>query len=231
MKRLYLLRNTCLKVVPFSPPFWPFFWPPRTPDETRIAVPRLDEQRGTYDIWLLNLARGTESRLTFDPSDDQDAVWSPDGTQIVFSSNRSGILDLYQKAASGAGEAQLLLESSLNKGPSDWSSDGQSLLFTNNVAYTLSNTDLSVVSLLGDDRPTPLLATEANELEGRLSPDGRWLAYVSDAGGRPEVYVQPFPGLEGRWLVSTDGGSAPRWRGTGRSSSTSIPTTILSRSP
>ena len=190
--------------------------PRLSPDETRVAVSRLDETTGTADIWLLNLERGTESRLTFDPSDDTHAIWSPDGNEIVFASNRGGVFDLYRKAASGAGQAQLLLESSLDKVPDDWSSDGQSVFFTTNYGYTVLDTDLFVVSLLDDNSPTPLLETEASETDGHLSPDGRWLAYVAAEGGRPDVYVRPFPTLEGQWLVSTGGGSMPQWRGDGK---------------
>ncbi len=189
-----------------------------SPDETKYAVSRQDPQMGTDDIWLLDLESGTESRFTFDPSKDLSPCWSPDGSQIAFASNRRGTFDLYTKAANGAGEAELLLESSESIFPSGWSSDGQYLLVSHNFSFRFrgGDSDLSVLSIADDARATTLLDTKAGESEGRLSPDGRWLAYTATAGAGTEVYVQPFPGLEGRYLVSKDGGSEPLWRGDGR---------------
>ena len=166
---------------------------------------------------VVDLEGRTETRLTFDPSDDTNPHWSPDGSQIAFASNRRGTFDLYTKAANGAGEAALLLESSDRIYPSGWSADGQFLLVSHDLAFSGGiDNNLSVLSITDDAQSSFLLDTEASLSGGRLSPDGRWLAYTANPFGGAEVYVQPFPRLEGRYLVSTDGGSEPLWRGDGK---------------
>src|SRR5262249_19209204 len=143
-------------------------------------------------------------RLTFDPHSDAFPVWSPDGRHIVFSSNRSGALDLYLKASSGAGEEQPLLETKPGKRATDWSRDGRFIVYQEVNPRT--NRDLFVLPMFGDRKPKVFLQTEFNERLGRLSPDGKWLAYASNESGRYEVYVKPFPPAGGKFQISTAGG-------------------------
>jgi dipeptidyl aminopeptidase/acylaminoacyl peptidase len=188
-----------------------------SPDGRRLAVARRDT-RGGADIWLHDLSRGTSSRLTTDAALHYSPLWSPDGSRIVFSSERNGSYDLYQRAASGAGEDELLVRSGDDKVATDWSADGRFIVYESGSGGggTLVNPDLWLLPLAGDRNPTPLLRTEFSERGGTLSPDQKWLAYSSDETGRPEVYVQPFPVSGAKWQVSTNGGSEPRWRGDGR---------------
>jgi Tol biopolymer transport system component len=183
-----------------------------SPDEKRVVVPRFDSQTGTSDLWLIDQAR--ETRFTFDPASDTYPVWSPDGNRIAFGSGRSGSTDLYLKPSSGAGNEELLLKSSNSKAPHDWSLDGRYLLYGEIDPKT--NFDLWVLPLFGDRKPIPFLQTTFNETNGRFSPDGRWIAYVSNETGPFQVYVQSFPQSGGKWMVSTNGGTQPRWRPDGK---------------
>jgi Tol biopolymer transport system component len=140
------------------------------------------------------------------------SIWSPDGSRIVFNSNRKGHYDLYQKAASGAGTEKVLLEDNLDKNPLSWSPDGRFLLYSTGTASPKTGADLFVLPLSGDRKPQPFLQTPFNELGGQFSPDGRWIAYTSNESGKYEVYVQPYPGPGGKWQISTAGGGIPRWR-------------------
>ena len=187
-----------------------------SPDGKRVVVDRYSNgiRAGSRDLWLYELARGTVSRLTFDPSENSDAVWSPDGKQIVFASTRGGSKSLYQKLSSGAGTEEMLFKASNRVYPRDWSSDGKFILFENYDSKT--GWDLWVLPLFGDRKPIPFLQTEFQELDGRFSPNGRWIAYDSNESGRREVYVQPFPVSAGRWQISTNGGSDPIWRPDGK---------------
>jgi dipeptidyl aminopeptidase/acylaminoacyl peptidase len=185
-----------------------------SPDGRRAAVDLSDAQTGTNDVWLFDLARGVPSRFTTDPSGDSNPLWSPDGGRVVFSSGRRGALDLYQKAASGVGEEELLLESPDAKVPNDWSPDGRFIVYQTSDAKT--RFDLWLLPTFGDRRPVPFLQTRFNEHQAQFSPDGRWVAYTSDESGTPEVYVQTFPASGGRWRVSAGGGCQPRWRRDGR---------------
>ena len=193
-----------------------------SPEGTRAAErDAAGQTRG--DIWLLDFARGVRTRLTFRQSLGSYPVWSPDGRRIAFSAGDSPNT-IYEKSASGAGEEKELLKKPGEVMlPTSWSHDGRFLLYyTANVPKTGS--DLWVLPLEGDRKAAPLLRTDFNEGLGAFSPDGRWVAYVSNETGRNEVYVRPFvasgssgPSLgEGKWQVSKDGGTNPTWRSDGK---------------
>jgi Tol biopolymer transport system component/predicted Ser/Thr protein kinase len=180
-----------------------------SPDGKRVSVSIPDEGKGR-NLWIYDVARGLRTRFTFDPADQLTSIWSPDGGRIVFNSRRKGSLDLYQKAANGAGNEEVLLEDNLDKSPASWSPDGKSILYVSSGA-SRSN-DLFVLPLTGDRKPVPFLQTQFSETEGRISPDGRWVAYVSNESSRNEIYVASFPGPGGKWQISSGGGNYPRWR-------------------
>ena len=180
-----------------------------SPDGKRASVSILDEAGKGQDIWLYDVARGLRTRFTFGPA-NFFAVWSPDGSRIVFSSRRKGSFDLYQKDSSGAGSEEMLLEDNLDKYPDSWSPDGKFVLYES--LGSSRSSDLFVLPITGDRKPFPLLQTQFGGTEGRISPDGRWVAYRSNESGRNEIYVAPFPGPGGKWQISTAGGSFPRWR-------------------
>lgn len=192
--------------------------PSVSPDGRRVAVSRTVE--GNQDIWMLEGPR--TSRFTFDAALDRCPIWSPDGTTIVFGLSRKGSRDLYQQPASGAGAAELLAASPLNKSANDFSPDGRFLLYHSNDPQT--HRDLWLLPLDGDRVPRVFLKTAFDESDGAFSPDGRWVAYQSNESGRVEVYIRPFsaagapgaPGATGQWQVSTTGGSYPRWRRDGK---------------
>src|SRR5215831_6731619 len=191
-----------------------YFRPWLSPDEKQVAVDDVDAQ-GNRDIWIIDLARGNPTRFTFDPAVDWLPVWSPDGSKILFASNREGDFNLYQKPTTGAGKEVLLLKTDLSKSPTDWSADGRYILYTVNDPKT--KLDLWVLPLFGDQKPFPFLQTEFNERNGRLSPDGRWMAYHSDeSGGDYQIYVQSFPAGGSKFQVSTKGGAFAAWRGDGK---------------
>jgi Tol biopolymer transport system component len=185
-----------------------------SPDEKWVAVPQLDIQTRTFDIWLFDLVRGTKSPFTFDPGTDQAVVWSPDGSQLVWASNREGVRNLYRKAKGGTGQDALLLKSDEGKYPSDWSRDGQFILYGEPNPKTAG--DIWVLPLNGDRQPFPYLNTQFDEVGARFSPDSKWIAYSSNESGSYEVYVQPFPATGGRWPISNGGGNGPLWRGDGK---------------
>jgi eukaryotic-like serine/threonine-protein kinase len=162
------------------------------------------------NIWVYDVARGLRTRFTFDAAGDLTSIWSPDGSRVVFNSRRKGHYDLYQKASSGAGAEEVLLEDNTDKYPTGWSPDGRFILYRS--IGTATGDDIFVLPLSGDRKPFPFLKTQFNENFAKFSPDGRWIAYVSDESGKNEVYVAPFPGPGGKWQISTDVGNYPRWR-------------------
>jgi eukaryotic-like serine/threonine-protein kinase len=187
-------------------------------DDTKLAVGIRDPQTKTRDIWIFDLLRGTKTRLTFDPADDLDSIWSPDGTRIAFTSDRAGQRNIYWKPADGSGsEALLLGGKDGQENAEDWSQDGKYLMYNlqpGNAAH------LYVLPLVGDRKPVPFLNTEFRTQQGQFSPNGRWVAYLSLESGRKEIYVQGFAldssQPRGKWQVSVDGGEMPRWRRDGK---------------
>jgi eukaryotic-like serine/threonine-protein kinase len=169
-----------------------------------------------WDVWILDLQRRITSRFTFKPQINNVPVWSPDGRMVAFATTQNGGLDIYQRPsnASGPDEPLLKLNATPIVYPSDWSSDGRFLTYYRTNAKT--GLDVWVLPLSGDRTPTPFLAAEFNESQAQFSPDGKWMAYVSDESGGPQIYVQSFPMLSGKFQISSDGGTQPRWRRDGK---------------
>jgi eukaryotic-like serine/threonine-protein kinase len=188
--------------------------PALSPDEKTVALSRFEQGLESSDVWLVDLARGASSRFTFDPAADFNPVWSPDSKRIIFSSTRFGLPDLYLKDSSGAGNEELLLKSAGGKNANDWSADGRFILYQELNPKT--DNDLWVLPLFGDKKPVPFLQTNFNESQAKFSPDGNWIAYVSNESGMAQVYVQHFPPTGGKWMVSTNGGLSPRWLQNGK---------------
>jgi len=174
-----------------------------SPDERRVVVEKVDANNN--DIWIIDLLHGIPMRFTFGPDPDIQPTWSPDGSHIVYTSYQGGGAQIYQRLSDGAGNPEVLIKEEATA--IDWSRDGRFILYE-------SKSGLSVLPLFGDHKPFPLLQT--GESEGRFSPNGRWMAYCSAESGKQEVYIQSFPVSGAKWLISTNGGSNPRWRRDGK---------------
>jgi Tol biopolymer transport system component len=200
--------------------------PMLSPDERSVAVSRVDGSSSLYnrrDIWIFDVARGTDPRhLTFDPADESNPVWSPDGTRIAFFSDRRGVREIYERAANGSGEEKLVLGSKVQPlNLEDWSPDGRFLVY--NAPMGMPNRqDLFLVPMTGagERKPIAFLATDALEWMGTIAPNGRWLAYRREVEGRGEIYVTDISPQgrsgPGQWQVSTAEGWQPRWRADGK---------------
>jgi Tol biopolymer transport system component len=170
------------------------------------------------DIWIQDLARSTATRLTFDALGEFLPSWSPSGRELVYTLQvAGGVNRLMRKAVDGTGEPAALVETSYASTNADWSRDGRYLVFhgpsgegtASDILYAELERNSGVL------KPLTFLSTPANEGVPKLSPDGRFLAYVSDESGQREVYVRPFPDGDGRWQASVNGGTQPRWRDDG----------------
>jgi Tol biopolymer transport system component len=186
--------------------------PRLSPDGTRVAVWCNDQ---TNDIWIWDLERKTLTPLTFDPGEDQHPLWTQSGQRIIFSSNRGGVFNLWWQAADGSGEAERLTNITEPGFPSGITPDGTAVVLLKNMGTT--GRDLLRLALDETHRVTPLLQTAFHEREGVVSPDGRWLAYESAMVDPSEIYVRPFPNVNGGlWRVSTAGGTRPLWSRNGK---------------
>jgi serine/threonine-protein kinase len=206
--------------------------PRLSPDGRQVAL-AIEGDSGS-DIWILDLQRGTRTRLTSDGA-SAFPIWTPDGRSVTYHSSASSPWTLFARAADASSPARPLLSlarpdagapamATLLPGtlptlsgtnpqfPMSWSGDGRALAFTERKPS--AERDIWVVE--EGSNPTPFLVTPFDESAPAFSPDGKMLAYVSDESGRPEVYVQPYPGPGGRWLISTAGGTDPLWSGDGR---------------
>jgi serine/threonine protein kinase len=186
-----------------------------SPEGNRLAFARVDPQTSTADIWLSDLTRGITTRVTSDPRNDAGPVWSPDGTRFLFRSNRVGYNQVFMRGANDARPEEVFFERT-SVGQllvTDFSRDGSHVIYADTSdGSSFDLWDLPTVSR----HPTAILRTVFDEYQGVLSPDGRFLAYVSEETGVPEVYVQSFPIGEQRVQVSSGGGAEPQWRDDGR---------------
>jgi Tol biopolymer transport system component len=192
---------------PLAAPAHAYESPRFSPDGQRIAVVT-DGQ-----IWLYDLSRETLTRFTFEGNTNSRPIWTPDGKRIAFYSTKDGPLNIFWQLADGSGGLEKLATSDFINVPDSFSPDGQLLAF--HEANPKTGEDIFVLRL-SDRKVLPFLRTPFDEGDPRFSPDGRWIAYMSDESGRSEIYVQPYPGPGGKWQISADGGTEPVWNRNGR---------------
>jgi eukaryotic-like serine/threonine-protein kinase len=190
-----------------------------SPDGSNIAFDQ-SAPPSDSDVWVYDVARGTESRLTSGPIFNSYPIWSPDGTALLYWAFRDGIGQIIKRARGGGGtgpESVLSLAElpkTRDRYPSDWSRDGRHLILT--VSSEKTKQDIWVSPLSEDQKAFNYLASEFNEGQGKLSPNGHWMAYSSDETNRYEVYVQTFPQPGGKTRISTNGGGFPIWSRDGK---------------
>lgn len=189
--------------------------PRLSPDGTRVAYSA--REGSNDDVWVYDLARGARTRLTNDPRADSDPIWSPDGQEVIFRSDRDR-RNLYLRTADGSGSAETISASGSNVYPTDWSTDGRFVVFRAQAPETRVDLWYLERSLNASRvwEPHLFLGTPLVEVYARLSPDGRYAAYISEESGRREVYVQPFPAGGPKTTVSREGGGAPVWSRNGK---------------
>ena len=180
-----------------------------SPDGSRAVLERRESLTNTWDLWLLDLNSSIMSRLTSDPADDTDPVWSPDGRQIAFASERKGHLDIYRRVI-GASKDELVYADSDRKVPEAWLKDG-TILYT-----TADGRDYHLVAAESEPKPKAIFHTDFITDEPTISPDGRWIAFNSLESGKWEVYVAAYPGFTDKRQISSQGGIEARWRGDGK---------------
>lgn len=167
----------------------------------------------TWGVWLYDFSRSTLTLLTSNGS-SQWPEWTPDGKRVVYRGTRAGFRNLFWKNADGSGEEERLTTGESIQTVNSVSPDGKRLVFDEQDPAT--GLDVWVMPLDGDRKPQKLLNSPSNEQNAHFSPNGRWLAYMSNESGRPEVYVRPFPGPGAKLQVSTEGGALPVWSRDGR---------------
>ena len=185
-----------------------------SPDMRLLAVTRQEPGSIGADIWTLEWQRGAPTRLTLDPADDINPVWSNDGLRVAFTTFRKGNADIYVKNANGIGPETPLLDSAAGEFIEDWSRDGRF------IAYKLGKEgveDIYALPMTGEERkPIAVVEGPFRKDEAQFSHDAKYIAYISDESGSFQVYVMDFPGRRERTLVSTLGGGQPRWDASGR---------------
>ena len=199
-----------------QPPDGEYLNPAFSPAGDRVAVNFMDPRTGDWDIWIVDVARGVPERFTSDPANDSDPIWSPDGKEIVFASDRGGQMGLYRKGVGGSDTESLvaIIDGARLLVPSDWSRDGKYILYDRGRARGFRS--VWALPLFGDRKPVEVVDDKFFPYSAHLSPDGQWLAYTSLDTGRYEVYVRRFPGPGQKQQISSNSGAHPRWTADGR---------------
>ena len=177
-----------------------YHFPRVSPDGKRVAFDAVD----TGEVWIHDPARGTRMRFTRFEDATLHTTWTKDGKRLAFHGPSGNV---YWAPSDGSGEPELLLDREHTQWPLDWSPDNRHLVLTE--VHPDTGRDIWVLPVGGE--PIEFLATSASEGAAKFSPDGRWIAYRSNQSGQDEIYVRPFPGPGGKWLVSTNGGREPVW--------------------
>jgi serine/threonine protein kinase/Tol biopolymer transport system component len=194
-----------------------------SPDNSRLAAALVDPTSSNPAIWLTDLSRGGTSRFTLGPEFNAAPVWSPDGSRLIFRTTRNGVTEFYQKSASLGGSEEPVLTadaarvatgSSVSVMLTDWSFDGRFLIYntpgpSGSQLWVVENPAISPVNT----KPVTFMSSASALMHANFSPDGRLVAYTSNETGTNQVYCQTFPLSNRKWLVSTNGGYEPRWRG------------------
>ena len=186
------------------------------PDGGRVAVDFIDSKTGNADIWIYESSGGIPTRFTSSPALDTHPVWSPDGKSLVFASNRDSVfLNLFRKDLSGSHREEAIMKSSSSgRYPTDWSSNGQFVLFGS--LGPRKNLELWTMSVGGEPKPNVFISSGFGVIQGQFSPDGRWVAYASNESGKWEIYVTALLESGTNWRISSAGETEPRWRRDGK---------------
>jgi Tol biopolymer transport system component len=193
------------KVTNITPDVKPYGSPAVSPDGKRIA---LTLQSSTFDVWVYDLERGALTKVSFG-GDDYSPVWSPDGKMLAYASTKSGHFQVYVKHGILQGEETRLTDGPEFKNPHAWTPDGREIIFVRQDKDT--GQDVYAVSVEGDHKLRPLVVSPFDQIEASLSPDGKWLACVSNESGQQEVFVQAMNDPNTRAQISSEGGTDPRW--------------------
>jgi Tol biopolymer transport system component len=188
--------------------------PSLSPDNSLLAVDLIDEKAKSIDLWIVNVAHGTMSRFTFDPAEETNAAWTPDGSMIAYRSG--GARQLMVKKTRGVEPPHLIInrttQSVSDLIPTAWTHDGKQIMTS-----TQPITGGSVIQLADlDGKVTEFLPGPAEQSNGQISPDGKWVIYSSNESGDWEIYATPFPKAGGKIQISRGGGTEPRWNRNGR---------------
>lgn len=177
-----------------------------SPDGQKVAT---DINAANDDIWVYHITRGTLTRLTFAGGNNDLPIWSPDGKYVVYSAEKGKSPNIFRKPWDGSGAEERLTNDPNAQNPTSFTPDGKMLSYE-------QNGDIWILPLEGDRKPWPFIQSSAIEVGEYFSPDGRWMAYVSNESGKSEVYVTAFPKREGKWQISVGGGAGPIWSRNGK---------------
>jgi serine/threonine protein kinase/Tol biopolymer transport system component len=195
------------KATNITPDVKPYASPALSPDGKHIA---LTLEGSTFDVWVYDLERDALTKVSFG-GDDYQPLWSPDGKMLAYSSSKSGHMQLYLKHGVLQGEESMLTDGPETKALCAWTPDGREMIFGRQNKDT--GWDIYAVTVEGDHKVRPLVVAPFNQGRAHVSPDGKWMAYVSDESGQGEVFVQSLSDPNTRVQISTEGGTDPRWAG------------------
>jgi Tol biopolymer transport system component len=187
-----------------------------SPARDQLAFEIVDPRTGRSDIWLRDVARGVNSRFTFDQANAYGPLWTPKGDAIVYTSEREGSQGIYERSTIGQGEEKLLVKLDGLFFPTSMLPDGSGVAYQVRTPGSKTGFDIMILPRTPGGKPVPFRATPFSEGNAHFSPDGKFIAYVSGESGRNEVYVQPYPGPGRTWQISTAGGTDVQWRADGK---------------